>query len=294
MGKQFFRIAFVAVFVLAPTLAGAQSYSRVVVFGDSLSDTGNSFVATGIPPSGPGGFPYFEGRFSNGPIWIDILQEQLGLADNQVLNFAIGGSSTGFGLKPRPEGIFDTPSDLLTPTIGVQIDLYLAMAGGSDSNQLTILWAGSNDLFTLNAPSSAVNNIESHIRTLADSGADEFLIPGLSPLGTTPSITEPFEAFLLNFRSYRFNRLLNRRLNALESELGITIHRVDTFGLTVLAYVFPQAFGLTNTTDIALADIQGGLITPGEGATYFYWDPVHPTSTVHQVVASAAFRALAD
>ena len=48
--------------------AQASAYSSLVVFGDSLSDTGNVYAATGgvIP-----GAPYASGRFSNGPIWLD-------------------------------------------------------------------------------------------------------------------------------------------------------------------------------------------------------------------------------
>ena len=43
-------------------------YTGIYVFGDSLSDSGRLFAATQIPPP-----PYYQGRFSNGPIWIDYL-----------------------------------------------------------------------------------------------------------------------------------------------------------------------------------------------------------------------------
>lgn len=286
------RLTFIALalFVTASITTVHAQYSRIVVFGDSLSDTGNSFAATGIPPAEA----YFAGRFSDGPIWIDFLQQQLGLSDPQMLNFAVGGSSTGFGFKAPPEGIFQTPPGTLIPTVGAQIDLYQFTVGASDPNQLTILWAGSNDLLTYNAPGPIVNNIEAHVRTLVATGADEFLIPGLSPLGTTPAVNGTFEGLLLNYFSWQFNRKLNRRLNSLESELGITIHRLDTYNLTWLGLIFPDAFGLTNTTDAALLDIQSGAITPAEGSTYFYWDIIHPTSKVHQTIAAAAIQVLTN
>ena len=78
---------------------------------------------------------------------------------------------------------------------------------------------------------------------------------------------------------------MSRRLKSLESELGITIHRLDTYTLTFLGTIFPRLFGLTNTTDAALADIQAGLISPAEGETYLYWDIIHPTSVVHETIA---------
>lgn len=66
------------------------NFSKIYVFGNSLSDPGNIYNATSfvqwfdglfgleipvLPPSPP----YFEGRYSNGPIWIDYLAEDLGI-----------------------------------------------------------------------------------------------------------------------------------------------------------------------------------------------------------------------
>src|SRR5262249_42011574 len=51
-------------------------FSEVVVFGDSISDTGNVFLFTDGVAAGP---PYFEGRFSNGPVWVEVLAQGLGL-----------------------------------------------------------------------------------------------------------------------------------------------------------------------------------------------------------------------
>ena len=41
---------------------GQAPFDELIVFGDSLSDTGNVFISFGAPPSPP----YFNGRFSNG------------------------------------------------------------------------------------------------------------------------------------------------------------------------------------------------------------------------------------
>ena len=45
------------------TWASAGTFSAVVVYGDSLSDSGNLFAASGYPPA-----PYYYGRMSNGPV----------------------------------------------------------------------------------------------------------------------------------------------------------------------------------------------------------------------------------
>jgi len=54
-------------------IADPSDYNRVVSFGDSLSDNGN--LAHNIPPFAGAPFlpGYFDGRFSNGPTWIELL-----------------------------------------------------------------------------------------------------------------------------------------------------------------------------------------------------------------------------
>ena len=277
----------ICLLVLGGFAHGQPPYSNLVVFGDSLSDTGNSFAFSGIPPAET----YFEGRFSNGPVWIDVLQDHLGLADEQVLNLAVGGSQTGEGLSEPPSGIFDTPPGLILPTVGFQIDQYL-LAAPISPNQLTIVGGGSNDLLQSKSPVEIAANLESHVRELAAAGADEFLVPSIPPLGSTPLVNNSFQGVLLNFATWRTNRLIDRRMNVVEAELGVTIHRLDMFGLGLLGIYAPQIFGFTNTTDAALIDIAEGAISPEQGASYFFWDVLHPTSKAHQTLGDVAFLVL--
>src|SRR4051812_31190714 len=66
-----------ALFLLHPCFAS----EKIVVFGDSLSDNGNSFVLTKLPPPPYGNTfddtgsvtGYFPGRFTDGRNWVDYL-----------------------------------------------------------------------------------------------------------------------------------------------------------------------------------------------------------------------------
>ena len=80
------------------------------VFGDSLSDDGNLFDLTGNPPP-----PYFEGRFSNGPVWADTAA---GAVAGPTANFAFGGARAE---GPGPQGL---------PDLDAQIDLFAGATGG--------------------------------------------------------------------------------------------------------------------------------------------------------------------
>src|ERR1039458_1699715 len=69
-------------------VAQAGSFNAVVVYGDSLSDNGNLFAATGQP-----GWPYYQGRSrSDGPVAVEQLAAAL---DAPLLDFAWIGATTG-------------------------------------------------------------------------------------------------------------------------------------------------------------------------------------------------------
>ena len=56
--------------------ANANRFSRVIAFGESSTDSGNVFELSEaqFSPSPP----YFNGGWSNGPVWLDMVSEQLG------------------------------------------------------------------------------------------------------------------------------------------------------------------------------------------------------------------------
>jgi len=68
------------------TSLSSQSYDFMSLA--TASDVDNVFDATGIPPSPP----YFQGRASNGPVWVEYLANNLGTAST---NLAFGGATTG-------------------------------------------------------------------------------------------------------------------------------------------------------------------------------------------------------
>src|SRR5688500_5638293 len=71
--------------VLAISL-GAAPFTRIVAFGDSLTDNGNLYASEAYPPSPP----YFEGRGTNGPVAVEYLSAALGVP---LLDFAVYGAT---------------------------------------------------------------------------------------------------------------------------------------------------------------------------------------------------------
>ena len=263
------------------------TFNGLTIFGDSLSDPGNLLALTGFFPP----FPYSEGRFSNGDIWVDYLAEDIGLATSQVQNFAVGGATTGRdnGLDPLIGSLIGIAPNL--PGLLDEVDAYLSSLNGGPANadSLYVVWAGANDLFNLPSDPSAipdflmtaVQNVATAIVTLAQRGADTVLVPNLPNLGLTPRTLTDGTRDQATTLSTLFNTYLATTLESLEQNplLSIDIISVDLFSLTTEVISTPAEFGFTNVTDPLLN--QGVLNDPG----FFWWDEQHPTTEAHDLLA---------
>ena len=65
--------------------AWAGPYTGLVIFGDSLSDVGTAWIASNhaYPPPNSG---YDEGRYSNGPLWLEDLAAALNVPHSHLLS----------------------------------------------------------------------------------------------------------------------------------------------------------------------------------------------------------------
>ena len=272
-----FLSLFAAPFVLVASLT-AQGVSGLVAFGDSLSDNGNLFAAVGQP-----GFPYWRGRFSNGPVWVERMAPQLGIASPLIQDFAVGGA---------------TSDDVLN----LQVLPYLASVSNVPDDTLITVWAGSNDLLNLLADptqdateviTNAVSNIATSLTLLLMAGADDVVVINLPDLGLVPSVTslgDPTAVAAANAISVAFNDALAVTLLQLESAFQVDLVEIDSFQILGDVVSDPSSFGFTNAVDAAL-DQNTGAVDPSE-ATFLFWDGVHPTTRAHRVIAGLVLEEL--
>ena len=154
MRNAFFKRAlpFVALtaLALASLPAFASTYDSLVVFGDSLSDSGNNALVIGsnaaqsIPNNGyVPTQPYGSGVYSNGPVWASDVATSLGVTLTPSLaggtNYAFGGATTG-PLVTTPTLAHDFPYSLMT-----QATQYLTTHPVADANALYVIAGGGND-----------------------------------------------------------------------------------------------------------------------------------------------------
>ncbi|MDT9180480.1 MAG: SGNH/GDSL hydrolase family protein [Limnospira sp. PMC 1291.21] len=283
----------------------ALHFEEIYIFGDSLSDTGNAFIAS--EGQVLAGLPYFQGRASNGLLWVDYLGDKLSLnpvnfseqsPSNEGINFAFFGANTS-GLNTTEPGLF--------PGLENQLQAFIAplLASGqtANPNALYTLWVGANDYLAGRQTDGTipVNNLTEAVTSLYQFGARDFLMLNLPPLGELPVArfnpldpvdpVNSFDAEELNRLSAEHNQGLREAVDQLNQNLpGANVSLFDVGGLFEDAIANPEQFGLTNVTDSSISFILGTIADNPE--QYLFWDILHPTTTTHQIIASDVYEQL--
>lgn len=271
-------------FATAPAQA---SYTAVYAFGDSLSDNGNLFRATGNALPQPG--DYYQGRFSNGQAAVEHLAAGLGVG---LTDYAYGGAKTGF----TNGALAGTP--LENTGIRSQVALFQSTHPTADANALYFVWGGANDFqydgYTGAVATNAINNLVASIQVLYGLGARNFMVPGLADLGATPQGRQSGASAALTGLSGLFNTNLQSALGTLEAALpGADLVFVDIFAAQHELIDHPADFGLTNVTGACFSGYVG---TPGTQCStpddYLYWDRIHPSAIAHRHLGTAMLHAV--
>lgn len=261
--------------------AGAADYERIYSFGDSLSDIGRVKALTfGIVPRSP---PYFDGRFSNGPVCVEQLAPMVTAEHNQSTNFAYGGAETGILSPIRVPGVLG------------QIGQFWASGQGSRAGSLFTVWGGGNDYRDHVTPGvdatplveHTVANLVAAVENLAGLGARTFLVPNLPDLGAIPETRGTDRAPALSAAVAAHNARLLQAMQQAEQRLGVKIVVADVNGLFQQALANPAAFGFANATTPCIVDDDPTGACPTEAAadTTIFWDEIHPTRAAHLLIA---------
>jgi phospholipase/lecithinase/hemolysin len=291
----------------APDRAAAQRYSQIVVFGDSLSDSGNAFALIGststppdysLSPSLVPSAPYARGghHFQDGATWVEQLARPLGLAGSvrpafqgsnpHATNFAVGAARAredGRNVNlPTQVQVFLQQSGGIVPSDGV----YVIALGGNDVRDALAAFLGGQDGGAILL--EALTSIADSIAALHAAGARTFLVWNVPDVGLTPAVRMfgPAVAQFASVISQTFNLQLATVLGSVAVGLpGIAIVPFDAFGLITDIVANPSAYGMTNVSSACLTpDVPPfACRRPDE---FLFWDGVHPTKATHAIIAA--------
>lgn len=309
------------------TAAQAMPYSQLVIFGDSLSDSGQ-FPDTGSPLLG--GNPTGGLRFTNrtGPNYLSDNSEYFDAVATQRLaallglqalpstpilpqlltgnpdgsNYAVGGYRTDqilASITAANGSVVDAGGGIVRTR-----NSYLVDVPRVDANALFYLNGGGNDVLQFvvtdqTGAAAAAADLVAGVAALQAAGARTIIVSDLPDVGLTPA------GFATGFRAAWSNAsgLLNAELGSQLAALGGNVIRLNFRGLLSEVRAELATYGFDPTvsqTDVCfsgsgcLADPTWGLggLTPNPDRLMFN-DGVHPTAAVQQISADYLYSILA-
>ena len=292
------RTLLAAALAFAALPALAQTYSKTVFIGDSLTDAG--YFRPLLPPE----VQPVTGQFTTNPgwVWSQYLADYYGTSaapngnGQNGTNYAAGGARVGVDSSGALGPI---------PSLATQTANYLAANGGrADANALYTVWGGANDLFAVAAdPSQAQAIIGGAVMaqvgivgTLQSAGARYVLVPTIPDIGLTPSSRAGGPAGMA--QGTALATAYNNALFGGLSSAGLRVIPVDTFHFLQEVAANPSQYGFRNVTDPGCLTPSSvtcnptAYVSPDVPNTYLFADGVHPTVGAHLILSQLAVSAL--
>ena len=287
-------------------IASAITPNRFVVFGDGLSDLGQT------------GTKYTVNDGTSDSIWTQKMVASFGktltTASQGGLSFAQGNARVT--LKP------DAAGNNATPTIQEQISRFQAQGGSWSNNDIALVNGGTSDIITqfmayranqqteaqLNANvRQAGKDLGVQVRRLVQSGAKYVAVMGTYNLGKTPWAIAMKEEGRLGTLSTSFNDALLVEI----VDLGANVLYLDAAYQINLMVASPGSFGMVDSSKVACTSLDTGagigtgtnqvnsaLCTPSTIASgvnytqYMFADAVHLTPVAQRQLGDYAYNKL--
>lgn len=300
-------------------------YTKLFVFGDSLSESGNARAQNALTPYVPGvldaprpstnvlgDLGYYSGRATNGLNYADVLAQSLGLSAEASLNggtnYAFGGARTAYHIYNFPLFAGAQPSPAFLG-MSQQVSRYLTDSSGvADPDALYVVFGGANNLQDIlaGAPfarsiSQTVGDLAAMLQALHGAGARHFLVPNSPDLSLVPRVRANGQTAIdaAHGLSLAFNAGLDGMLDQLDAQLGFEIDRLDTFALFTDVFKNPASYGFSDVTvpcnsaaDVVFFTSLGSLCN--DVGERLFWDNIHPTAEAHAILGRAALQAIPE
>ena len=240
----------------ALSFAADKRFDTMIVFGDSLSDNGNLYRFMWYQfPASP---PYYEGRFSNGPLWIEQLYDSYypGSYEKGMQNYAVGGAGAVLSYKQN-----------LPYTLSVELNNYLYWnTYGKVDTSLYTIWIGANNY--INGPTNIDEITTTVVEVIGDTaekiishGGNKFLIPNLPDLGKIPQSLENHLEPLITELVQTHNRKLAAKVRELKfKHPDATFVYFDMYSFFKGAIEHAQDYGFTNINEACYTGSYSGWL----------------------------------
>lgn len=298
--RKLFTTMAVPILVVVATPASATQFSSLLVFGNSLVDTGNAQIGSllnGLPDPAPAALGYANGRFSNGPNFADYLSAGIGGTPATAYlqggsNFAVGGALAAY----VPGGPI--------PSFLQQVAIFGSLNQPIASDALVLVTFGGNDVrATLTSTgavdfTASVNALRDGLSALIAAGARNIVVTGVPDIGDLPAtrkvatlIGNPTLLGISTARSIALGEAFDATTAMVGAASGANVQYFDLLGLETSLIGNPAAFGLPPTLVRNTSCLDAGAAVVAQGcAGYLYFDDIHPTTQIHALIAESIAR----
>ncbi|CAF3747512.1 unnamed protein product [Adineta steineri] len=255
-------------------------FDTLVNFGDGNTDTGNVYNLTNHQwPLVP---PYYQGHFTNGPVWI----EQLGIPN--ISNYAYNGATID---NDNLIAGYTQPNKTPVPGVRQQIVIYLAnndITKVDLTRTLYVIWAGMNDYLDNSSITSdlVVASLMNAVSDLTLVGVEHILVLNLPPLQLYPFSRESnknlsLNTLVTNHNSYLLSNI--SQVNTMYNTTSIKVFDLYSLMISILSNTSIPAIDKNDacwniSNDIVISQ----CLIPNQ---YIFIDTYHLTTTIHQRIA---------
>lgn len=273
----------------------ATPFSSIVVFGDSFSDNGNgSYKITNH--TWPLAF-YYEGRFSNDPVWAENVAANLSIP---LYDYAYGGATTSNVLV---QGYTGANSDIPVPGVAEQVGEFLSTNNSEIclETSLFAVFGGFNDIFfNPNLTSAQIAAaLSTSVTKLVDAGARHFLLLNYYDAAQIPynQYADVATKNILQTFSVEFPKQLSLLTNGFRQQLtgessGGTVTYVDLLPLYRHFYFYGEpadyslaVFGAYGSCVVGTYGETSNITQCSDPDRRVFWDEYHPSGRTHRIMA---------
>jgi len=308
-------ISFCAVFLSSASAASNNTYNRLIIFGDSYSDNGNDFkISHGKYPNEK---MYYQGRFSDGPVWAEYFAQYFGINTNNQKYFIDIAYGQAKVLSGTTITVLGQPSKRYPiPDLSQQIDSYVKQYKAFNSDDLIAVFISTNDFFDLphkNANLFFQKIADQEIKQidrLIQLGAKHIIVLNgrdvtYSPLAeifarneTHSNSKKSIDEYLQNFRQL-IQAYNNRLSHGLKNKKQVYLYDIYKFDNLIISQIQNGGFHYQmNSSHYVLKDVKSGCYQNNQGdyqgiagpicrdpQHYFFYDRIHTTRYVNYLLA---------
>jgi len=276
-------LSFFLIILTTNLLSNAQKppFDTIVSFGDGNTDTGNVYKLTNQQwPLVP---PYYQGRFSNGPVWIEKLNI------SKIMNYAYDGATID---NDNLIAGFTGPNRTRVPGVRQQIKYYLSNNDITTINlarTLYVIWAGADDYLDNSSLTSdlVVNSLMDAVYDLVLVEIANLLIINLPPLQSYPDFNNSTYNSTLSERVIDHNNYLVSNISQIQTNYETTTIKIFDLYSLITGILSNNSILTLNKINKCWNIVNYNIVSQCTNPNnYVFIDDFHFTTSIHQTIAN--------